>query len=112
MKDRLAALAVAAAAGTILGCANAGAPDGDNQQDRGVFCRERAGPRSDGATRRPALPNSGKPFVHLNGIVIVLVESSPVSIGQASLSFLVLERMAIVEVDLGEELRGGVDHFR
>src|SRR5262249_19717698 len=59
-----------------------------------------------------ALPNSGQPFVHLNGIVVVLVESSPVSIRQATLSFLVLERMAIVEVDLGEELRGGVHHFR
>src|SRR5215470_14006158 len=58
-----------------------------------------------------ALPNSGKPFVHLNGIVVVLVESSPVSIRQATLCFLVLERQAIVEVDLGEELRGGGHHF-
>src|SRR5262245_11476041 len=47
-----------------------------------------------------ALPNSGQPFVHLNGIIVVLVDSSPVSIRQATLCFLVLERMAIVEVDL------------
>src|SRR5215813_1943447 len=35
LRDRLAALAVVAAAGTVLSCANAGAPDSDGQQDRG-----------------------------------------------------------------------------
>jgi len=34
MKDRLAALAVVAAAGTILSCAD-GPPNSDDQQDRG-----------------------------------------------------------------------------
>src|SRR5215469_12424164 len=35
LKDRLAALAVVAAAGTILSCANANTPVSDSQQDRG-----------------------------------------------------------------------------
>jgi len=38
-KDRLAALAVIVAAGTILSCANAGAPDSDSPQDRGSSAR-------------------------------------------------------------------------
>jgi len=35
MRDRLAALAVIAAAAAILSCSNAGTPDIDSQQDRG-----------------------------------------------------------------------------
>src|SRR5262249_61039537 len=59
-----------------------------------------------------ALPNSGKPFVHLNGIVVVLVESPPVSIRPAPLSFLVLTRMALVEVDFAAHLRAALPHLR
>ena len=51
MRDRLAALAVVAAAGAILSCSNAGAPDIDSQQDRGSSAGN--GQDQPGATLHP-----------------------------------------------------------
>jgi len=69
MTDRLAALAVVAAAGTILNCSNAGAPDIESQQDCGSSAGNgqnqngtslyairygyRGGPYTSGGKRRP-----------------------------------------------------------
>jgi len=51
MRDRLAALAVVAAAETILSCANANAPGSDSQQDRGSSAGN--GQNQNGATLYP-----------------------------------------------------------